>query len=214
MKRRRGRIKPFFSDEEYEWMRQNLSGLYTTVQMVSIFQMIFHREFTVTQTGNIMRHHGIKNLPNFNSGRFVKGQKSWNKGKKMSEAFKNNPNIKKNQFKKGGFPGHVLPEGAMVVDGENRVYIKLKGHRKKTNYPRWVYEQAYGKLPKDWMVIHLDGNRLNNDLSNLRAVSKSVNAIKNCFSRWNDFYPETAEGNNALYTMAEIHDVLKKAKDG
>ena len=64
------------------------------------------------------------------------------------------------------------------------------------------------------MVIHLDGNRLNNDLSNLRAVSKSVNAIKNCFSRWNDFYPETAEGNNALYTMAEIHDVLKKAKDG
>ena len=26
--------------------------------------------------------------------------------------------------------------------------------------------------------------------------------------------PETTEGNNALYTMAEIHDVLKKAKDG
>lgn len=45
----------------------------------------------------------------------------------------------------------------------------------KTNY-RQIYEQYYGKIPKDehgrsYQIHHIDGNRKNNDIANLKCVS-------------------------------------------
>lgn len=67
----------------------------------------------------------------------------------------------------------------VVVNGY--VFIKYKNerngaHHNYTPYARYLYEQAYGKLRDDEMVIFLDGNNRNFDLSNLAVVDKKTNA--------------------------------------
>jgi hypothetical protein len=47
--------------------------------------------------------------------------------------------------------------------------------RKRLNY-RWVWEKNFGPIPKDengvsYQIHHIDGNRANNDLSNLMCIS-------------------------------------------
>lgn len=42
-----------------------------------------------------------------------------------------------------------------------------------TKYQRYVYEQVHGKLPKNYVVIFLDGNNRNFALSNLMAVPRN-----------------------------------------
>jgi hypothetical protein len=51
---------------------------------------------------------------------------------------------------------------------------------KYTNY-RWIWEKHYGKIPIDennqtYEIHHIDGNRENNDISNLKCVSKKEHA--------------------------------------
>jgi len=46
-------------------------------------------------------------------------------------------------------------------------------------YYRYVWEQANGKIPKNCCIIHIDGNRANNDISNLYMITKIQNAYIN-----------------------------------
>ncbi len=59
-------------------------------------------------------------------------------------------------------------------NGAQRNRIKI-GPKKYDwiDYARFVWEFHHGSLPKGYGVHHLDGNPLNDDISNLRAVSKS-----------------------------------------
>ena len=70
------------------------------------------------------------------------------------------------------------PIGSICSWGNTQVRIKIQdtGDDKKDWYPygRYVYEQYYGiKLPKDVQVIHLDGDNINFDISNLEPVTRS-----------------------------------------
>ena len=87
------------------------------------------------------------------------------------------------RMKNSGVKKHVAkskPVGhKAVVNGY--VFIKYKNerngaHHNYTPYARYLYEQAYGKLKDDEMVIFLDGNNRNFDLSNLAVVDKKTNA--------------------------------------
>ncbi|BEQ12883.1 putative HNH endonuclease [Pseudomonas phage Ep4] len=60
-------------------------------------------------------------------------------------------------------------------DGYRRVSIS--GRRSLAHRVAW--ELAYGPIPEDKVVDHIDRDKLNNRLSNLRLVSKSENAL-NC----------------------------------
>lgn len=68
----------------------------------------------------------------------------------------------------------VHPEGARIIrkqqDGKLNEYIKVNGWF--IPYARYAYEQAYGALPCNYIVLHYDCNRLNNALSNLYAVPR------------------------------------------
>jgi hypothetical protein len=37
-----------------------------------------------------------------------------------------------------------------------------------------VYEKSYGKIPKDWLVVHIDDNKTNNIPNNLVAMPKKI----------------------------------------
>lgn len=60
-------------------------------------------------------------------------------------------------------------------------YIANNGYRyARRNYEliaqhRYVWEKANGQIPEGWEIDHIDGDRLNNNLDNLRAVPPNEN---------------------------------------
>jgi len=60
------------------------------------------------------------------------------------------------------------------------------GKLHKNNDYRKVYELHHGKIPKGYHVHHIDGNPLNNEITNLKCISAEEHAKihKNEFIRW------------------------------
>lgn len=45
--------------------------------------------------------------------------------------------------------------------------------------PVLVWESVYGKLPKGYIIIHKDGDRYNDDLNNLEAITRAELLARN-----------------------------------
>lgn len=73
-------------------------------------------------------------------------------------------------------------------------------------YQRYVYEQAYGKIPKDHVIVFLDGNNRNFELSNLMAVPKNYVVYMNTF----DMRTDCPELTKVAIRWCELYEVLKK----
>lgn len=84
-----------------------------------------------------------------------------------------------------GFPGYTVTKGGVIrgpkgnklsprkdVDGYLRVDLRLKGKR-FTKFVHSLVEKAFGGSAKE--VDHKDGNRTNNNASNLETVSRKEN---------------------------------------
>lgn len=57
------------------------------------------------------------------------------------------------------------------VDSRGNVIIKVSDSEHGwVNKARYIYEQAFGKIPKDHQVVFLDGNKQNFELSNLYCI--------------------------------------------
>ena len=58
-------------------------------------------------------------------------------------------------------------------------YYQVRVDGKLTLVHRVIWEMHYGEIPRDKFIDHIDGNKLNNRLSNLRIVARELNA-RNC----------------------------------
>ena len=63
--------------------------------------------------------------------------------------------------------------GRLFKDG----YIVVTICKKQYSVHRLIYTYHYGEIPDSLVIDHMDHNKQNNDISNLRAVSKSVNSL-------------------------------------
>ena len=108
------------------------------------------------------------------SSNFKKGHVPWCKGQKLSSE-----HIAKltGVFKKGQTPHNTLPIGS-IRNINNYVEIKYKNH-KWMALARYNWEQVHGPIPKDMCVFKLDGDRYNDDISNLCLVSRKDLAMFN-----------------------------------
>ena len=70
--------------------------------------------------------------------------------------------------RRGPRPRHHLEEGSISRAGYHRSY---RGGRLVMAH-RWTWEQANGPIPEGWDVHHANGDKLDNRLSNLRAVDR------------------------------------------
>lgn len=91
--------------------------------------------------------------------------------------------------------GNKIPIGTEYVKPDGMVLVKVTPNKWKYKQ-RHIYEQYYKvELPKDIMVIFLDGDRTNFDINNLMAVSTpEYNCIKN----------KDLLSNNAMVTKTAI----------
>lgn len=68
--------------------------------------------------------------------------------------------------------GIKIGDLAGSIHPSNRLYVTFRGKRYLAHRLAWLL--THGKWP-DGVIDHLDGNSLNNRLSNLRDVSRTVN---------------------------------------
>jgi hypothetical protein len=105
---------------------------------------------------------------------FKKGHVPWCKGQKLSSE-----HIAKltGVFKKGQQPHNTLPIGS-IRNINNYNEIKYANH-KWMALARYNWEQVHGPVPKDMCVFKLDGDKYNDDISNLCLVSRKDLAMLN-----------------------------------
>ena len=112
------------------------------------------------------------------TGRFDKGQASWNKGK----AHPSRGRSVETQFKKGVRQGVAVklykPIGTERISKDG--YVERKIHDGMPLQSRWRavhlirWEEAFGALPKGYALKCLDGDKGNTDPSNWTAIPRAL----------------------------------------
>lgn len=167
-----GHATDVFPQAIADYIRENYKGVGNT-EMARRLNKIFGTSYTVKQINSFYKNHKLNSGLN---GRFEKGHVPANKGKKGVCA----PGCERTQFQKGNLPATTKPIGYERVskDGYVEVKVKMRPSRPDCNdnfvaKHRLIWEQAYGPIPPDCVVIFKDGNRRNLDLSNLTLVTKA-----------------------------------------
>ena len=104
-------------------------------------------------------------------GRFEKGMRSWNKGKKMTPEMYEK--AKHTMFKKGSIPVNHRPVGSERVTKDGYVEMKIAEPNKWDLKHRVIWKQYFGEIGKDECIVFLDGNPQNCDISNLRKIKRA-----------------------------------------
>lgn len=127
------------------------------------------------ETIEIIRQAAIKQM---REGRcklpkYPKGHKPWNKGKHVSLS----PG---SQFKKGinVMDKHPSWKGGIQHITNDCAYVMIASNVRKRR-PVLVYEEAYGPVPPGYVIYHLDGNKDNDDIENLEAISRAILVKRN-----------------------------------
>lgn len=68
-----------------------------------------------------------------------------------------------------------IQTGYIITGSERNGYIRLNINRHHYSAHRLVWEAFNGPIPEGMVIDHIDGNRKNNELINLRLVSQSDN---------------------------------------
>src|SRR5699024_12845299 len=102
------------------------------------------------------------------------------------------------------------PLGTEKINEEGYTIIKvaMEGkQREKWKFKhRLVWEKHNGKIPNDSIVVFLDKNKLNLDISNLAIIHKSINSILNI----NKCYSDNPEETKVRITQALL--ISKRAE--
>jgi len=101
-------------------------------------------------------------------GQFVKGMVTWNKGMK---GYRPSPET---EFKVGQLVGEIHPswKGGVQITKNDCAYL-WDGANKRKRRPKAVWEQYHGTLPEGMVIIHLDSDKYNDDISNLKAITRA-----------------------------------------
>ncbi len=167
------RIMPcgFYSPEKLKFLRNNYPGR-TLDELTVAFNAHFGVDRTRQQIKTAVHNRGIVCG---RTGRFEKGQQSWNKGVKGYMG----PNV--TSFKKGHKPANWEPLGTERIDAKDG-YIQTKVAERDpyTGFPTryklkhvYLWEQMHGPVPKGHAVVFRDGKKLNCVPDNLMLVTRA-----------------------------------------
>ena len=157
-----------------------------------------------------------RGLHNGNDGRFKPNHRSWQTGLSGIEyrshytesswaKSKSGLIMAEQQYQEGEVViRHGLP--AFYKGGQPGVTLD-----RRIEYASTVmWEKAYGKLPKNMKLVHLDGNVLNYQLDNLRAIPKSWLPDL----RYTGGLTDNRTLNEAKLRYCELQATLRNAKKG
>lgn len=170
-------MKNKYTDSQLQFIRDNVVN--TEKELVRLFNENFEVKINVSILENLKTKLGIKS--GLVGGQFQKGNISHNKGKKWCEfmSAQGQENSRKTCFKKGNIPHNHKLIGSERITKYGYIEIKIAEPNKWQLKHRYIYEQAYGAIPKGNKLIFLDGNKLNISLDNLQVISNEQSLIMN-----------------------------------
>lgn len=101
-------------------------------------------------------------------GQFLRGLNPWNKNKKGIHL------SPETEFKAGEEhtgENHPSWKGGEQVPENDCTHIWTATNERKRK-PRMIYEEAHGLIPKGYVIYHKDGDKRNDALDNLEAISR------------------------------------------
>lgn len=149
------------------------------------------------------------------TGHFKKGRVPDNKGKKTPF----NPNRARTQFKKGQLPHNTKYAGHERVSKNGYIEMNVEEtnpytgfHRRYVQKHRWLWERENGPVPDGMVLKCLDGNKLNTDSSNWRAIPREM--LPRLNNRWGrDYDHASSELKPTIMVVAELeHTAARRRK--
>lgn len=200
-------MKNKYTKEQREFLIKN-NHLKTSQELADMFNKRFGTNITKV---NIKNFRGNNHLNSGLTGQFKKGNIPHNKGKRQNDymSIESIEKTKATRFKKGNIPANHRDVGSERITKDGYIEIKIKEPNKWQLKHRYIYEKKYGKIPKGYNLIFLDGNRKNIDLSNLKLVSKSEDLIMNK----NQLFTTDKNITNTGSLIAKVIDKGNKLKN-
>ena len=155
-----------YTKEHIEYLREITPGR-TNKEITKMFNEKFNLNISESALAQVRKRRGIKTG---SDGKYKKGRKPWNKGKKGFMG----PN--KTSFKKGHKPHNWVPIGSERITKDGYIEIKIQEGKLQKNWRGkhiLVWEEHNGPVPEGHAVIFGDGNNRNFDLDNLILVSRA-----------------------------------------
>lgn len=196
---------PRYTKEFTDALRE-LAKTHTIKEATGILEERFNLGLGPTALKGLMTRLGISTG---RTGRFTAGHTPANKGQEMSAEVREK--IRGTWFRKGCKSMNSLPVGTEVFR-DGYVLLKLRDGAELKQWDRWVlkhryvWEQAHGPIPEGMMVIFLDGNTRNCELSNLALISKEENVILNA----KKLRSQDAQATKVAITVAKLNLAIRR----
>lgn len=175
---------------------------------------MFNAEFGTNKSiGAIKSWCNNRGLNCGSDGKFKNGHTSWQTGLMgndyrshfTEETFKKSVSciIPKRKYEIGD-TFYKSGEFYVLVSTDSKIPIEKRGILKR----RYVYEKAYGKIPKQHIIIQLDGDKSNFDLDNLYCIPQKYVPLMNK----NHWYTDSREHTLSAIKWCELYYALKENK--
>jgi hypothetical protein len=204
-----GGTKKLFTDKQEQFYREHCRDL-TYQQQVDLMNQTFGLGITKAQCKAWRTNHKFFGMQD---GRYQKGHVPMNKGMRWDDYMSSESQKKSREtcFKKRNIPKNRKPIGNILMREDGYLWIKIRDGRKNGNWVqlhRYVWEKAYGPIPKKHKLVFLDRNTRNCSLENLMLVSESDLLIANKKYGMID----DPEINQAVLKTAKLDSALIAAK--
>ena len=162
-----------YTEEEREFIRSFAFG-HGYKEIADAFNQKYDPPIGVNQIRAYLKNHKIRTG---RTGCFEKGHVPANKGTHIG-------GWEPTQFKKGNMPANHKPVGTVSVRNNYKkdqkyVYEKVGEPNQWRMKHILEWEKHHGPVPKGKIVIFLDGNVLNTDISNLMLIERKVHVRMN-----------------------------------
>lgn len=171
-----------YTNEQIEWVRNNYP-LYNINELVKMWNELYDIKITTLRLKALTQNYKIRSG---RDGRFTKNHIPYTKGKKWEDYMspESMEASKSTWFKKedrsfNNSNHNVVPVGTESLR-DGYIIVKLATPTGLKHHPYWafkhhlIYEQAYGPIPENHVIVFLDGNPFNCDISNLKCIPRDV----------------------------------------
>lgn len=192
-----------WSEEEKTYLKEIVFGR-SWEEIQELMNNKFEYQFEVTQIASAIKRY---KLSTGRTGRFEKGNISFNKGKKGLVG------ANRTSFKKGDIPVNKKPIGSERIDVSGYIKIKVAEPNVYKLKHRVVYEQYHNvKLKSTDIIIFLDKDKRNLDINNLQKITQKQLFQLNINDLIKDSPDLTKAGINIADLIIKINEI-KTNKD-
>lgn len=161
-----------YTKEQKKFIRSIALGK-SNIEIIELFYIEYNIRITKAQMKCLKANN---NIASGLTGHFVKGQTSWNKGKKLQTIGR----MADTQFKKGQFSPNRLPIGSERLSKEGYHEVKIQDGHMGKNWKakhRILWEEVNGSIPNKHRIVFLDGDKNNITIENLALMTFEQTAV-------------------------------------